>query len=449
MLLVEAPARYGPERRYVLDVVLRDWLGLEWELRAADRADVRITLAGEPGEQGVLVPDVLFATAPEAWLTEASLPTVRTLDRLPIIYGAPAPDPDRLAVDVFGAAFFMLTRYEELAVAERDEHDRFPTRASVAARAGFLGTPVVDAYVELLWEAMQRTWPRLSRRPRAYSVALTHDVDDPLATLEHGPRDVVRQLGGDLARRRDPRLAARRARALLGDRDRDPNNTFDFLMDVSERHGVRSAFYFLAHRDERPREGAYLFEHPWVRSLIGRIARRGHEIGVHPSLPTYRDAELTREELERLRQVAEAEGVRQDEWGGRQHYLRWANPDTWRNWETAGLTYDSTLAYSETIGFRTGTCHAYRAFDLLERRPLRLVERPFQVMDVTLLNAMGLSFDAASAAVLDIAAQCRRYSGRLGILWHNNTLLRSEREQRWYASLVEAVTALPSIRAAR
>jgi Family of unknown function (DUF7033) len=443
-LLVEAPARYEPERRYVLDVVLRDWLGLEWELRAADRDDVRITLAGEPGDQGVLVPDVLFATAPEDWLTEASLPTVCTLDRLPIIYGAPAPDPDRLAVDVFGAAFFMLTRYEELAVAERDEHDRFPTRASVAAHAGYLGTPVVDAYVELLWEAMQRTWPRLSHRPRAYSVALTHDVDDPLATLEHGPPDVVRQLGGDLVRRRDPRLAARRVRALLGDRDRDPNNTFDFLMDVSERHGVRSAFYFLAYRDECPRDGAFLFEHPWVRALISRVALRGHEVGLHPSFSSYRDGARIRHELERLLRVAEAEGVRQDDWGGRQHFLRWANPDTWRHWDAAGLTYDSTLGLSDAIGFRAGTCHPYRVFDLTARRPLRLVERPFQVMDVALLGPPAPALEAAHAAVMDVAAQCRRYGGELGILWHNNTLLRSGREQRWYSALVEAACALPA-----
>ena len=140
-----------------------------------------------------------------------------------------------------------------------------------------------------------------------------------------------------------------------------------------------------------------------------------------------------------LKRVAETQGVRQDEWGGRQHFLRWANPDTWRNWEAAGLAYDTTLAYSEAIGFRTGTCHPYRAFDVRERRPLDLREEPFQVMDVTLLSAMGLSLDAAREAVLEVAAQCRRHRGRLGILWHNNTLLRSAREQQWYASLIEAV----------
>jgi peptidoglycan/xylan/chitin deacetylase (PgdA/CDA1 family) len=434
-LLVEAPAAYEPERRYILDVVLRDWLGLDWELRIADRQDVRIAVAGECGGRCVVLPDVLFATRAEDWLTEASLPSVRVTDGLPALYGSSG------AVDVFGSAFFMLTRYEEVVVPDRDLHGRFPAAASIATRAGFLRTSIVDAYVEVLWDALQRAWPRLRRRPRAYEVILTHDVDDPLATLDHSGRDVTRQLGGDLVRRRDPRLAARRMRSLLGDRRFDPNNTFDFLMDVSERHGLRSAFYFLAHRDHSPRDGPYLFEDPWVRSLIGRIARRGHEIGLHASWSTYRDAVRTREERERLLRVAEAEGVHQEEWGGRQHFLRWANPETWRNWEAAGLDYDCTLAYSEAVGFRTGTCHPYQVYDLRARRPLRLREMPFQIMDVTLLSAMALTPDAARATVMDIAAECRRYGGCLGILWHNNTLLRTHREKRWYEELVAAVTS--------
>lgn len=438
-LLVEAPPAYEPERRYILDVVLGDWLGFDWDLRTVDRKDVRIALAEEPGGRCVLVPDVLFATRGDDWLTEASLPSVHESDGLVVLYGsAPAPGPARLGVDVFGSAFFMLTRYEELVIGDRDRYGRFPAAASIARRGGFLGTPIVDAYVELLWHTLQRTWPGLRRRPRKFEVLLTHDIDHPLATLDHGARDFARQLAGDLVRRRDPRLAVRRLRS-LADPGLDPNNTFDFLMDVSDRHDLRSAFYFLAHRDQGPREGPYLFEHPWVRHLIGHIGRRGHEVGLHTSFCTYRDATRTREEFARLLRVAEAEGVRQEEWGGRQHFLRWANPDTWRNWEAAGLSYDSTLSYSETVGFRTGTCHPYRVFDLQQRRPLRLRERPFQVMDVTLLSAMGLTPDAARATVLEIAAECRRYGGCLGILWHNSTLLRSEREKRWYEQLVAAV----------
>ena len=84
----------------------------------------------------------------------------------------------------------------------------------------------------------------------------------------------------------------------------------------------------------------------------------------------------------------------------------------------AGLRH--TLAYADRIGFRAGTCHEYHAYHLLERRPLRLRERPFQVMDRTVFAYMGLSPDAARDAILASRRECRRYSGILSLLWHNN-----------------------------
>jgi hypothetical protein len=80
-------------------------------------------------------------------------------------------------------------------------------------------------------------------------------------------------------------------------------------------------------------------------------------------------------------------------------------------------------------------------FDLLRRQRLGLRERPFQVMDVTLFGYLSLGPAAARDAVLAVADECRRFSGTLGILWHNDEVLRTEREKRWYASLVAAVAA--------
>jgi hypothetical protein len=466
-LLVAAPDARAPERRYVLDVVLSEWLGLDWRLVPHDRPDVRITLAGAPG--CVTLPDVLFATTDDAWLTPASMPTpvpekvavglagggvLRADERLPVLYGAPgaaAPatvtdDGVHLYVDVLGGVFFLITRYEELVGGERDRYDRFPATASVAERAGFHDTPLADVYAELLWAALERVWPRLRRRVGDYTVLISHDVDDPLATLGRTPMLTARQLAADLVHRRDPGLAVRRARAVIaarrGDHGPDVNNTFDFLMDSSERHGLRSAFYFLA--DNEVRAGAPPFPvlgHPWVQRLVGHVHRRGHEVGLHAGFGTYRDPERTREELDRLRAIADAQGVEQEVWGGRQHYLQWANPVTWRNWDTAGLDYDCTLGWADRIGFRTGTCREYPVFDLLERRPLRLRERPFQVMDVTLAGYLGLPPDAALDAVLSIVRECRRFRGALGLLWHNDEVLRTAREKRWYAALLAAVTA--------
>ena len=249
-LLVRAPRRYEAERRYVLGVVLGDWLGLDWRLDDHEHADVRIGVAG-PDDRVVTLPDVLFATDESRWLTSSALPRpplvrravgragsglLDATERLPVLYGVPSPQ-DRplvqlgsrgahLQVDVFGGVFAMLTRYEETVPGERDRYERYPAAAALAVREGFLTVPIVDAYVELLWAALQRLWPRLTRLRRGYRVLLSHDVDDPLSTVGRSRVLLARQLAGDVVRRRDPGLLFRRARALAdarrGTLDRDP-----------------------------------------------------------------------------------------------------------------------------------------------------------------------------------------------------------------------------------
>jgi len=471
-LLVSAPAGYQEERRYILGVVLGDWLGLGWSLVTHGGPDVRICLAEDPGGAAVTVPDVLFGTPHDRWLTDSSLPSrplarrrvghagsgvLDAEERLPVLYGGSSRASDlaercehgvRLDVDVFGSAFAMLTRYEEVVMAAaRDAYDRFPLASTIGFSEGFVEFPVVDAYVALLAAALGTVWPRMEFRPHRYQVLLTHDVDDPLSTVGRSPRMLTRQFGGDLVRRRDVGLALRRARAVVAARrgsfDPDPNNTFGFLMDVSERHSLRSSFYFLARGDADPAAPRYqLFDHPWVRDLMGRVQRRGHEIGLHGGFGTYRDAVATAEEFDRLRAAAESQGVAQQSWGGRQHYLQWRSPYTWRNWCAAGLQYDCSVAFSETVGFRTGTSREFTVFDLLARTPLDLVEKPFQVMDVSLFGHMALAPDDAARAALRIARECRRYGGTLGILWHNDEVLRTAREKRWYESLIATVAGL-------
>ncbi|MGZ6708055.1 MAG: polysaccharide deacetylase family protein [Solirubrobacteraceae bacterium] len=454
-LLVEAPAGREPERRYILDVVLADWLGLQWRLAVTEREDVRLTREGDAQGRSVVMPDVLFATPSNAWLERSSLPAspVPWRDGLPVLYGrASLPgdaliridgDTAELSVDVFGSAFFMLSRYEELAVPERDERGRFAATASVAHREGFLQMPIVDAYVDLLWEALQALWPALDRRPRRYRVALTHDVDDPLAVRGRTAGELARQLGADVLVRRDGALLVRRLRswggAMRGVHGMDPYNTFDFLMDVSERHGLTSAFYFMA--PGRGADGAaalrYSLDDPWIELLLRRIHARGHEIGLHA---IDLDPSRTRSGFAELRRAAERNGIHQDLWGGRQHFLRWENPSTWATWEQAGLDYDTTLSFADRIGFRAGTCHEYRVFDVLQRRALRLRERPFQAMDRTLFEYMGLGDEPASAAVLNLAARCRRHGGVLSLLWHNDVVATAP-ARRWYERVVDAVSA--------
>jgi hypothetical protein len=468
MLLVRHPRTYPVERAYVLDVVLREFMGLEWEARAEERADAQITVPRASDDARIVIADCLFATPEPLWLTRGSLPerplahwslddetplasTLITPD-LPVVYGKrlaagsfyeESGGEIQLGVDIFGSIFFQLTRYEEIAEPSRDAHDRFPAGASLAHAEGFLTRPLVNEYVEVLWTALRRLWPRLQRKRHTFEERLSHDVDWPLHAAVSPPR-MAKSAIGDLVRRHDSGLALARLRAARahrrGDPAGDPYNTFDFIMDLSERRGLRSAFYFMAGATNPAFDGTYSLEDPWIGKLIRQLHDRGHEIGLHPSYETFRDPDAIRAERDALVHACARLGVEQSEWGGRQHYLRWENPTTWSAWEQAGLTYDSSLGFSHDPGFRCGVCFEYPVFDLSARRRLMLRERPLVVMEMALFHDSAKSDRRGLETVEQLRDRCKLFGGDFTLLWHNSQLA-SRRERRLYASALTATTA--------
>lgn len=466
MLVVAAPPSFDQERRYVLQVVLSEWLGLDWTLLVEDRRDVRISLAGDGQQREIRIPEVLFQTSQSEWLRDSSLPKLPLAfaelpeislrfppdGRIPIVYGS-ARDGDpvlstngivtSLGIDVFGIVFFLLTRYEEIAASDADEHGRFRDGASLAVRTGTHREPLADLCTEVLWAALSRWWPRLPRRLRGYRVSLTHDVDFPFACRESRTR-ILRSIGADLLKRRDPALAARRTSMLLAgcgeEHEADPWNAFGFMMDVSEENGLFASFNFLADPQGRF-NGHYSVAEAWIGRLLTSIHTRGHEIGLHGSYQSLDDPRKLRAEYAGLREVAARSHIEQERWGGRQHFLRWANPYSWRAWNDAGLDFDSTVGYAEHVGFRSGTCHPYPVYDLLERRQLHLYERPLISMDAALTFYQHLSPQRSAERIIEVARTCHRYGGEFVGLWHNSELA-SAAQRRWYRELVPQLVSL-------
>lgn len=446
MLTLHVPRTRLAERQYVATVVLGEFLGLDWQLVAEDRADVLLTLAGS--EQALLFPDVLFAAPPMRWLTADLLPSavlpkvpapadlaaVTGQPDLPVLFGAAVTgqaDAD-VTVDIFGSIFFLLTRYEEI-VADPgclDRHGRFPAQVSVSGRAGLLRRPIVDEYVEWLWHRVARIWPRLQRRPRTFRLRVSCDVDRPfderLRSLPALLRDLLGFLqAGDLAA--FGRRAAERATLVLRGDDGDPNFAFDDYMSICEAADLHATFHFLC-GGSTPYDATYQIGDARIVDLLRRIGVRGHGIGLHGSYGSAFDDGMLVREAETLRRVLAANGIPSPVTEGRQHYLRWQADGGWRAAEAAGLAVDSTLGYAEQAGFRCGTCHEFPVFDLRAGRMLKLRERPLVAMDVTFLSPLYRA-DRSPQGILEeigmLASTCRRYQGEFTLLWHNNGIGRA------------------------
>jgi peptidoglycan/xylan/chitin deacetylase (PgdA/CDA1 family) len=437
-LRIVFPDSRREEKRWVCNVVLGEWLGMDCEVDFDGGEHTRICADGKV----LALPDAFFARADEDWFGRASMPAEHllqwppsesgldaTLVRpvVPVMFGRPgftkqAADEAELHLDVFGAAFFMLARYEEVVCRQRDSHGRFPASASLAYRAGFLDRPIVDEYVDILYAAMRRLWPRIERRRRRFQMAVTCDVDHPYHPSARSVARLIKRALGETIRRRSPfatlrsHFASRR-----GDWRNDPYyHTVDWMMDVNERAGNVVAFYFIPEITDAAIDDTCTLTDPAVIDMIERIAGRGHEIGIHPGYRTYRSRHLIRSGLNSLQQLLHCRGIAQQVAGGRQHYLRWSM-QTPGEWEAAGLRYDSTLGYAEHAGFRCGTCREYPMFDLCAGKALRLRQRPLICMEISVIRHMGRGVsEAALATIVRLKEITRQFGGSFTLLWHNS-----------------------------
>lgn len=322
-------------------------------------------------------------------------------------------------VDLVATTLFMLSRWEETVITERDEHGRFPATASVAHRQGFLDRPIVDQYALILREWLKVLLPAWEPESQVFSVKLSHDIDH----LGRFPRvsNALRTIGRDLLKRQDlQRALANGAEAIV--QYVAPHRTqyargIELLADWSREHGLTNdAFYFMA-AGPGPMDGDYDVASDATRRIVDRLTGQGFEIGLHAGYDTLGNPERLAEEKARLDAV-----LGETHYGGRQHYLRFQVPDTWRHWEQAGLAYDATMGYADGEGFRCGTCHPYRPFDLTLDAELDVWEQPLIVMDATLFSYKRLLPDEADTRIGELAQRCKQVEGTFTMLWHNSSL---------------------------
>lgn len=446
MFVIRLPDNCRAERSWIASVILRDFLGLSYEISFGERKSVQICAGG----QTLDVADAFFEKASQHWLSSESLPTRRLpqwfvsesglspqLVRrdVPVIFGEVGfvKSDSRnagLKLDIFGSAFFMLSRYEEAVRFDRDDHDRFPASAALAERERFLDRPIVDEYVEILWSAIVQLWPTLVRKRHTARVLVSCDVDSPFdPACESLPRLGKRLIGQTWRDKSPAHMGAtinNYVKVRGGDYSYDPyRSAIDWIMDINEQAGNQVAFFFIPEQTDPRMDNSAHLDQPRMRGLLRTIHYRGHEIGIHPGYNTYQHPVAFKQSVDALRRAMDQESIVQESMGGRQHYLRWDAMTTPQLWDANGLQYDSTLSYADRPGFRCGTCREYRMYSLADRQPLALKQRPLLVMEGSVIDAMymGLGYSEEALALMQRYKKiCKQYQGDFTLLWHNSTL---------------------------
>ncbi len=445
------------ERKYIINCILGEYLGIQYYLdnnREDNQNQYDIVL-----DNGniLTIQDYFFCkfNHEKEYLNSSNIPEKIAWannkfisSKFPIIYGEnyiEIQDNEhkriKCSIDIFASIYFMLSRWEEYANKARDDHDRFPASASLSYRFGFLDHPVVDEYVDFLWQMLLFLGYKEDRKQYVYSIKLTHDVDEPFELCSKSNAALFRNIVGDVLKRKDYRRASKKIRLMgLGDEARLPYDryfTFDYIMDQSEKRGLKSAFYVLPNGS--PEQSSKInIENKLMVKLLRSISKRGHEIGIHGHYDTYDNEEAFIKDVEKLRRVLEINRIYSKVFGGRQHYLRWKSPTTYYNYVDAELSYDSTLSYADVAGFRCGTCHEFQPFDFIKRKQLNIVERPLIAMECSVIDERYMNLGYTEKALeyfKKLKDECRKHNGNFVLLWHNSRL-RDENEKRFYEQVL-------------
>ena len=458
-MLIKIPHSFNKEKIYLIDTVFKEFLGLEFKIDINSKPEYEILL---PNKNLIIIEDHFFSAFNDGldYLKRENIPEKISYSQnpftkeknIPVIFGLPEVIVHdsiqkiiQCKIDIFGAIFFMLTRWEEYVITDKDEYGRFPEKLSLSIRNGINRRPVVNEYVEMLWNMFRFLGFSGERKKVGFEAVITHDVDQ--VSRYKNILKLFRILAGDILLRKKPGLIPISIKDYFNIKSgikKDSYDTFDFLMDQSEKIKVKSHFYFLSQKNKTKTNSLssnfdfrYDICDPKVISIIQNIQKRGHFIGIHGSYNSYNNPDLFSDELNQLKKIA---GKITE---CRQHYLRFSPPVTWEIENRNNIKQDSTLGFNYEIGFRCGTCYSFPVFDFLKRESLELVELPLTVMEGAVIQIAENQEDfyLRICSLIDVV---KKYEGKFVLLWHTNSFNVDEwyPYQKYYLKIIDYLGAI-------
>ncbi|MBR5983143.1 MAG: polysaccharide deacetylase family protein [Bacteroidales bacterium] len=319
--------------------------------------------------------------------------------------------------DLLSVSFALLSRYEETRVSERDKYGRFAYSDSLVKKYNIIDIPIIDEYALFLRKFVCDIFQSVSISPRKPRFIPTHDIDFLFRFSNFGK--AVKAIAGDLLKRKSLSLSLKSLCDYVASRrniERDPYVSGMLeLLKVSVEHKLDSKFYFKAL--SRGKDCSYNIFSGRTKRCIERVISAGKSVGLHGGLDSYSSADVFASEKNNLQSVTNCEVD-----SSRQHFLRFDVHKTPQVWQKCGIRHDSTLGFPEHEGFRCGTCHPYRLYDVDNDCVTDVVEHPLIAMDTTLFQYRNLTVDEAFASICHLYERCVAVEGDFVLLWHNTTM---------------------------
>ncbi|HVN58698.1 MAG TPA: polysaccharide deacetylase family protein [Bacteroidales bacterium] len=408
-----------PRLRYIAGILFGDLMGIDWEITTDKRKLGKhpvINYSGENVKGAFRVPKASLIFEDGVHVQEI---TISQWKDLPVFFqGDQGGD---LPFDIFAAAFYLVSRYEEYLPFEPDQYGRFSAYSSLAWKNGFLTRPVVDLWAKEWTRLLVMKFQNMVFRKNNFRAMVSLDIDQP---FEYLGKDVFRNLGGlikDIGKKAGK--PAERYRIVTRG-EKDPWDVFDYIFSAVEESGNEARF-FIPTGERSKYDHNPSWNNDEYRKLIRKVASR-FTCGLHPSFAAAENKTKLVEEKERLEKILGSRITL-----SRFHFLNLKFPVSYSNMASAGFTEDYTMGYADEPGFRAGLARPFYYYNLEAEKATKLKVFPFQLMDATLYKYKSLSPEGAGEVVSALIEETRNVGGLFITIWHNTSLLENGEWHGW------------------
>ena len=332
------------------------------------------------------------------------------------------------AFDIFAAAFYLLSRYEEYLPHEKDSYGRYAHKNSLAYKEDFLQEPVVNKWIAAFGRALQQKFPSLNIKTPAFKFTPTYDIDIAWSYKHKG---VLRNIGGFFKNPSINRLS------VLAGLKKDPYDCYEFLHELHTARRLDPIYFFLVavKRGEYDKNISPYDHAMW--QLMKQHAKR-YRTGLHPSWKSNEKHSLLAKEKKILETAGKTAIIR-----SRQHYIKWSLPDTYNRLLENDIANEYSMGYGSINGFRASVASSFFWYNLPAEKTTALRIYPFCFMDANSFYEQHQNAGDSFNELMGYYHKCREVNGELITIFHNNFLGTDPHFAGWKELYINFISQLP------
>jgi len=312
--------------------------------------------------------------------------------------------------DILGSAFYFLSGWQEFTAANSQQTPpRFSYVDSLQHHLKEPHVPWVNYYFDIFKTALELhvEVKEIKRKHKQPLLALTHDIDLLFSGWKEESYCHFRK--GEIVR------GTNTLRTRFQNRANDPWFNLKEIAEFTSTLGFQSSYFILSTQEKfgEVNHADYSLSDSLVQDSLEQIEKKGAEIGLHAATNSYNNHHQLTKELNTLNNNVT---------GVRFHYLAYDIKSTPGVLQESGITYDTTLGFAETTGFRNAITHPFYLFDITNNTCTDVVEIPLVLMDRTLQHPtyLNMSPNQAFSFTEPLLEEIHKFKGAVAILWHNS-----------------------------